>query len=524
MSYFRRNNPELRHNENPIVGNVNAAHEANNAKSSFGIEMEGYVAWVAEGVEFAKPLPPWPETAGPLIIPREELQQKGVRRAVHAHLAKLLRDKLQLDDTTTTVVPKELAADALGDNLTHLREFRRWTVKADSSLEPVPAELTALWRNGPDRGWASFELCSPALWATDAGLAEVRRACRFLTDEVWVSAPDSTGLHVHWGNGADFIPLESLRRVAALMYAADGLMVQLHPPARRNNDFCYASSLYSRIALGCTVEEAERGMNFLDPAPDPAALGPRPHREDVPGLLSCLLACLLCRRGNTANNRPVVEEGENAGARANANADIPEFFRALLTPDPRRGGFGPRGAEGTYTLNQEMFDELAAGEVVRNRAPTAPRDAVRGLLKCRSTRSVAELMTCPNGPRLSYSFDLYSDYAHDDKRTVESRQAAGSFDADVVCAWAKACYRLCEWATEADFARYFTVVYRCASASNGNPTAYDAYDLLADVGLLHEGRYLRKSLLDTLRKSNANTANNAGNNNGGGNNDNGGQR
>ncbi|RYO84337.1 hypothetical protein DL764_009347 [Monosporascus ibericus] len=240
---------------------------------------------------------------------------------------------------------------------------------------------------GGDRCWCGFEVCSPALWATDEG-----------------------------------------------------------------------------IATGLSAETAEERLNTALDAPLPFV-----EQEDVPWwwFVTSLFRKFF--------DRWVAGVGD----------------RDKVDPDTR--GLGRRGALGTYADNGTKFvpsdPELGAPS-----SPLAIPEAVRELLKCRHPQVVAEFMSTGNR-RPAYSFSAYRDGRYgivDNKRTVEFRQATGTFDADEVCAWARVCFRQCEWAVAAELPEYWKIVLDCASA-DADGAWYDVFHLiLADLGLLAEASALKR--------------------------------
>ncbi|RYP16166.1 hypothetical protein DL767_010217 [Monosporascus sp. MG133] len=446
----------------------------NRGKSSGGVEMEGYVAWILEGKPFTNPPTcPWPATARPLVIPQETIAQRGVDEAVHVGIAGLINSLLTVSKETCVVPGNLKAVDLNSARYSHLRSYRSWTVKADPTLnrkqgdyawlDPIPKELVDSF-TGDDRGWCGFEVCSPALWATDEGISEIRQVCQILTENLWVLAPGNTGLHVHYGNGPDWMPVESVRRIAGLLYAADPLLVQLQPQHRRNNIWCLSTSLYSALATGLSAETAEERLGTALDAPLPLVV-----QEDVPWWW---FVTSLFRK---------VSDRWVAGGRDRDKAD----------PDTR--GFGRRGALGTYANNDAKFVSPDPHLDVLS-SPLAIPKAVRELLKCRHPQVVAELMSTGKH-RPAYSFSAYRDGRYGivgNKRTVEFRQATGTFDADEVCAWTRVCFRLCEWAAAAELPEYWKLVLDCASAK-ADGAWYDVFDLIvADLGLLAEARVLKR--------------------------------
>ncbi len=472
----------------------------NRGRSSFGVEFEGYVAYAYEGAEFGFPQPnTFPTTAGPLIIPKEVLDRGGemiVEETVVDLLNNMLKDP-GLELRGERVVPPHLGQDDLNtDSLYHLRSYREWAAGLDASLDEVPGGLQMSF-GGPGYGWCGFELCSPAAHATDEALEDLRRVCRFLTDRLWISATRRAGLHVHWGNGTDWVPLDPLRRVAGLLYAADPVLVQLHPPHRRSNPYCRAVSLYSRVARGATAAAVEAELRLPPAVPPAAEADPAPERRGyVPRWLF---------GGERSAFWEMFSGGRNGNHDDdNANANDNDASVAVNNKRARR-----RGLLGSYTLNEDYYHHGLDRETATARAnedappdPGArmplPRDVHEGvseLLACSRPEVVAELMGLGIPVRPAYSFASYGNGRYGiegTKRTIEFRQATGSFDPDVVVAWTKVCIRLCEWASAVELSEYWKVVFDCACVAAGDLAWYDVFDLLSELGLEAESRILRR--------------------------------
>jgi hypothetical protein len=95
----------------------------------------------------------------------------------------------------------------------------------------------------------------------------------------------------------------------------------------------------------------------------------------------------------------------------------------------------------------------------------------------------------PGGVPLVLNSKGLADAAGQTKTTIESREAAGTLDAEWIVMWAKILCGLLEFARDASPTEFMRVVGLCAT-----PERYDVVDLLQDVGLYAEARYCEERL------------------------------
>ena len=483
----------------------------NQVRSSFGIELEGYIAWVEEGVVFQNPSRyHWNPSAGPIILPAGSGATKGVREwqtrtrdLVYVRLTAFIMRILTRNREHVVVSQGKTKEELKKDGMDHLEEYRHWKVVPEYlDHEKIPESLQRSWggfeRGGQDRGWVPFELCSPALLATNASYDEVRNVIRTLNDNLWILTPRNCGLHVHYGNGSNWLPLAPLRRLAGLMYAADALLVQLHPRRRRTYEYCRSNVMYSQLAHGATAADAkediynpeiryEGAAELLIPVEKPqveAREEPRSNRPEE----SC---CWPCNFGH----RPVDSPQEDASINLN------------IRPGGRRGSLGTYPYPDDFEHNFYISNKLQAVYHPRNHPPEhrpSPYmpipDAVRELLKVNNSVELDTLFDPQMNERPAYNSQNYGEVRYitdDQKRTIEFRQGAGVFDGDVVTAWCKIVVGLSEWAAQAPLGEYWKVILDCTVAAETQHEGtwedaawYDAFDLLVDTGLSEEGRVM----------------------------------
>ncbi|KAI1481036.1 putative amidoligase enzyme-domain-containing protein [Daldinia eschscholtzii] len=124
-------------------------------------------------------------------------------------------------------------------------EYSSWVVKPDPSIM-----LTREKAN-----WYGVELTSPAEHASPDAFRAISYALDLISSTYRIMVNDTCGFHVHVGDGKETMPLEHVRRVASLLWAADPIIAALHPPERRTNPFSRSIREYSPLARGRKVAD-----------------------------------------------------------------------------------------------------------------------------------------------------------------------------------------------------------------------------------------------------------------------------
>lgn len=416
--------------------------------TTFGVELEFIIAWRRS----SDPVPVGREdTIGKaVIVPNHINHDFWAADYIHDTVQTLLAAHLPRYDNTTANLSSIEVGQAFVD-------YQQWHAAHDCSIEELPnGDVAPGMYDGAH--WVGIELTSPALHNRPESLAEVRHALDLLHQHFWIRVSHRVcGMHVHVGQGPAFISLRRLRRLAALLFAADRLLAQLHPQHRLTNTFCLGPSLVSNAAQGMTAQRAQDAVTHhrLE----------RPEEQVSPGLRAALRAA-----------RP----GDN-------DLHIPQFDRRI-----------PYGALPTY---QWRIKDNGALEIdgfggTGFVAPTPMAAAVREILAVTRVEALGDLLETKGCPtiRLAYNFAAYTAdrlrrvFPH--KRTVEFRQAAGTLDADEVVLYIRVFVGLYEFAASTPNENLLAVIDRCVQASDPVPGPgqidFDVFDLLASIGLLAE--------------------------------------
>ncbi|RWA07445.1 hypothetical protein EKO27_g7660 [Xylaria grammica] len=371
----------------------------------------------------------------------------------------------QLGDRVITSDEEAAEPDGL-----HLREYRDWTVRVARRyhLRPQPRDEHFV----RSYQWYPFKIASPALWATENSWAEIRAVVQAVKDELDILIPPGAAMHFHYGHGKEYIPFKKLRRIAALLLAVDPLMAQLHPVYRRQDETALSNRLYSRVAHGRSAQAIARTLNAENIEEEP----------EVP----------------VRRRRPVPYRREHRRR--------PNFICQYKRGDLK--GYGFHSWIFSNSGYPEDNEELV-GPGINDLGPVEIPPAVREILQSPNAPTVAELMRYGPLPddRPAYSFQAYTAERYkqvvratsqfrpavQNKRTIEFRQMASTFNPMEVVAHGKVIIRLCEFAAEASLSELWNTILDCAVAEDyGN--WYDVFDLLGELGLVAEARILQQSV------------------------------
>ncbi|MCJ1318894.1 hypothetical protein MMC15_004226 [Xylographa vitiligo] len=134
----------------------------------------------------------------------------------------------------------------------------RWTIKEDSSIEAFEAH----GGNIPDHEYKNLELVSRILPLTDESLEEIEAEIQNIRTRYTLITNESTGLHVHVGDGNRGFALQTLKRFSILVITFEHIIESIHPDARISVDGmqqCKRSSWGTRNIhdISSTVEECQ---------------------------------------------------------------------------------------------------------------------------------------------------------------------------------------------------------------------------------------------------------------------------
>ncbi|KAI2603266.1 uncharacterized protein GGS25DRAFT_510700 [Hypoxylon fragiforme] len=418
---------------------------ADSQAHSFSIQQEFFIATKLDTASRPKP-PRFQNAKGkPIHIPQDETSPASIAVHIDRAVGTFIRTA-----TKGHRGDRVVASAAHLDNDTeswHLRDTVEWSITQPPDFR-IPKVLTERHMN--HYTWKVVVFQSPTFWATEKSFAEVRRVYQKLSDTFWVLTCPGKGMRIRCGRGRSWMPLGELRRIGALLFAADPILAQLHPAHRRNgNAQCLSIRHYSNLAHGWSAAAMDR------------KLGTRGRAEEAPEELE-------------NENQPAVPAPE--------------------TPKPTRRVFR-RGELDGYTFDAKQFSQdapadLPATATLPGASPAAPLDIVSGareLMSCTSAPTLAALLAHPTAST-AYSFRAYTAPQYRQAspsrapRTVESRQPAGTLHPDLVVLQARVFVQLCAFAGAAPLREFWKLVLDLAMGEVWG-TVYDVLDLLAECGV-----------------------------------------
>lgn len=372
------------------------------------------------------------------------------------------------------------------------KSHSKWDVVHDSTIR-LPGDLFIKTRYKGVR-WMGVEITSPALWNTPQSFAEVRNVIETLKQQYWMVIDTSCGLHIHVSRGEDWPSLRELRRTAALLFAADPLLAQLHPEDRLKNIWCLGNRNNSRVSQGMThksacAEAEEDSYN----TPPTMQLPPEPLDQ-----------YLLFD-----DETPAWSTSSSA-----TSADPP-----LLFSEPHRRI--ERGALDSYNVIPADKTEPPSRYQYYSDfdTPRALLPCIHDILYVSRSGALSRLMHGHVGAgRCAYNFNNFeadTPILSQGKPTIEFRQCAATLNVDEIFTFTRLFIGLCEKASSAPFSLIWSAIQRCAvlerrkqqqlavAVSRGwsegaqqtyasSGPEFDVFDLLTMLGLEEEARALQQ--------------------------------
>ena len=354
--------------------------------------------------------------------------------------------------------------------------------------------------------WVGVEIRSPALVAEAGSFDEIKRVVTLLRNRFRLRLNDTTGFHVHVGMGAHKLPPRTIRRLAQLLWCAEGTLSQLHPPERMLNQFCPSIRHSSHLARGglehwrVAERESLNLAEYLGRSTSPAE-----DQEDPT---------------EVSNRLAVLQQSTNSFSALNSRLDP---LRLQRFPPVRANPYGIEGARRRHHskwgreltpltrrgfLEQGLLHphEVGMATLEPSESCTSVVDGLSVLCQqemyAETARAVNELSGYI-GQRFNYNLLAYEFQDLGDleiRRTVEFREAAGSLDPPWVAAWSRICSRIVEFCLEATEGVFVDVLMRVVEAElafevSGEEMRYDVVDLLNDLGLRDEAKLVEKILM-----------------------------
>ncbi|KAL1837929.1 hypothetical protein VTJ49DRAFT_3249 [Mycothermus thermophilus] len=386
-----------------------------------------------------------------------------------------------------------------------------WHVKSDSSVDEVELQIDGYRCVG-------IEVTSPPLWDTPESHRHVYQVVQTLTSKFLLRVHPRCGLHVHVGAGGidetqprlrrssaevfNNIPRPAkkhdvavLKRAAALMWAADGVLSHAHPVERGCSRYTPSIRFASRLAHGLWAKYRKHEDAFGVERVDVMERSIPPQHDQ--NWLPANIRDLPLASTATTTNFPRVEPTQR-------------FPAARTDPLPIRA--------------HEWFQRLSIGThgaVRPDRAKLANKTVLSGMqpiMTCTNTEQLALLLSPPSGgvrdythgeSRLNYNLRKYLPHSRDfpvyvASGTVEFRESTGSLSADWIATWSNVCLGIFRFARDASDAQFWTVIRKLAEAEEAEDAGasehdYDIVSLLHDLGLFSEALYVETKLRDKTK-------------------------
>ncbi|KAI1656439.1 putative amidoligase enzyme-domain-containing protein [Daldinia decipiens] len=468
---------------------------------TFGVELEFIIVWIWDDEpdphqDIASDLPPI------LKLPKH-LRESGVSKlsidnAVYGRIYDVLIDHgLPVQRSPTY-------------NSEHA--FRGWRVKLDTSIH-----LEGYIK------WTGIEMTSPAEAALPVAFSAIRYAVDLIRSTYRTIVNRTCGFHVHVGDGKEHMPLEHVKRVASLFWAADPIIALLHPPQRRVN--FYSQSIRDRSPLA-------RGKKIAD------VLDEFVHQEEN----NCEL---YIGRGMRHGEHPIswrIKYQLKDHVEAFEETRKPDCFQPFFCKDTRGLPVGiltsietepaPRLRRSeTQTRIEKVIKTTDDPKVKHLNIPYSPIHkrvtprflsgkplpdvkhklidldekaktdigvfaGVNEIFACNS--SCVILLLLETEERSNYNLFRYKCYnligPKKTAPTIEFREATGTMSGEWAEIWARICVGLTNFAIHAPVEDYISVLTNLERAASGE-APYDVIDLLNEVGLFAEAVFAEKRLM-----------------------------
>ncbi|KAI1089813.1 hypothetical protein F5B19DRAFT_465612 [Rostrohypoxylon terebratum] len=373
-----------------------------------------------------------------------------------------------------------------------------------------------------------MEIVSPVERASAEAFGLIRRVLDIIKSKYRITVNQSCGFHVHVGDGLKLMPLDHVRRVSGLLWAADPLLACIHPPYRRSNYYCQSIRERSSLARGCKATDKDKheidlgccdiyiggGMRFGE---SPISWREK-HHED-----GHLRAYGETRKeGNfepfymedpdhhlkfnddsvlpLSQYRILSDETLEVDTRVERYAVIKDNWNAIPAPDTPYVSIRDRKTPRFQYPTYDPIDRSATG--FSSLEPKAAKDigVFAGIRQLYSG-----LTSCINewllraGERPNYNLSVYTcaslEYRGTRPGTIEFREAAGTVDGEWAETWARICVGLIQFAIHAPVDEYLSVICNInRAACDGAP--YDVLDLLDEIGLFAEAVVVEKRLIE----------------------------
>ncbi|KAI1208206.1 uncharacterized protein F4807DRAFT_468791 [Annulohypoxylon truncatum] len=495
---------------------------------TFGVELEIVVPWLWEGEpdpneELASQLPPilrLPLDLKEAYESRIISENDKVLRSVYDLFTDILgthgipadiKDIPTISSTDSSFLSDSMA----GVSILSLDDYNKWGVKRDDTVSGF----------GGGYKWYGIEIVSSAERASTESFHLIRYALNVLKSSFRIAANPSCGMHVHVGDGSELMPLDHVRRVAGLFWAADPLLACIHPPHRRVA--YYSQSIRERSNLAKGAKASQKDNNELSLGCCDVYIGGRVRHGESP----------ISWREENHRKRHLIGYGETRQRghfepffMKDPNDELKVKNAKILPLSSYRiasdENLGVDIQVEEYATSKNNWDAVPNTPYVSTRNRETPRYAYPvynpkeigstefSHLEAKAAEDIGiflgarEIFTCLTsctiewllraGERPNYNLSPYACYRLENRGsrpgTIEFREAAGTVDGGWAETWARICVGLTHFAIHAPVEDYLSVLYHIHRAASER-APYDVLDLLDDAGLFAEAAIVEKRLL-----------------------------
>ncbi|KAK9776866.1 putative Amidoligase enzyme [Seiridium cardinale] len=399
--------------------------------------------------------------------------------------------------------------------------------------------------------WVAVELKTPPRQDLRESFEVNRYVFNLLKSNYRIQVNKSCGYHVHVGMGLRLFPVNAMKRIAGLLWAADPLLSCLHPPERRHNgwvgsmreetdleDYTHADHwgendeckrYYGQsVHFGeYSVEWRKNNKSSKDEKEFEKTRQKTPYKPyiGIPGSHYSGSKGSTRNGGGSSSSSSSSSSGTADSKSSNSQEPSPTGgLSAVTTPervgkeasankiwesDQKAASLTLSGLLGklddplTTTVRDPPYYKPSRQRTLPKVAYPGPLPKVldenttfRGLEKIFSLESACDFALLFS-ERVNYNLSNMNCQAVKAFRyrvsTVEFREAAGTLDPEWSMIWARIAVGLVSWATHAPLRDYLTVVANCDIGTR-NPGSYDVLDLLDHIGLVSEAAYVEKML------------------------------
>ena len=393
-----------------------------------------------------------------------------------------------------------------------IREYESYEVKLDSSIEECDTRGYRITR---------MEIPTPVQFESPDAYRAISYMIDLLCSSYRIIVNPSCGLHVHVGNSkAEHMSLAHIKRLSSLLWAADPLLAMLHSPRRQQSVMCKSIRYLTRLSRGDSVT-----CDHDDPEGFPGMIfdcnryigtdvrfgeeSPLWHEEHKdPETIDAF--------GETRKPgcyAPFFEDStDNGGTRNDLADNIPSSVATKTTDakNPSRAYSPPRRRKHrrfrlrnlTEEQMQKYREENEKYSIITKRLEDPePQDpgVFEGVKRIFDSSSSCQIQkSLDPGLRANYNFANYccTDMCFNNaemRRTVEWREADGTFNAQWVVTWARIAVSLTRFAVYSPVFQFLEVLALCNEAMNEDGK-YDVIDLLDALGLFAEAEFVEERL------------------------------